>query len=240
MGLQAHLASSVNAEPAHAVSLMCQAKGVQYSVPADCDFVDEALSIDGRIVKYRQPFGQFSNPNPHIAIATAEWMMDCIRSSLGGRQCDLLELYCGAGSHTMALAPLFRHVLAVEINRRLVSAAQANVEANGLDNVTVVRSPSNDFCSRVLRKRSYDLKDAKTGSTTLLEFGWTIVDPPRAGLDALTLSAIAGYDHVLYVSCNPLALRKDMATLQATHDIVRWVLLDHFPFTAHVETAAYF
>eukprot|EP00929_Paragymnodinium_shiwhaense_P010103 TRINITY_DN11459_c0_g1_i2.p1 TRINITY_DN11459_c0_g1~~TRINITY_DN11459_c0_g1_i2.p1 ORF type:complete len:707 (-),score=136.08 TRINITY_DN11459_c0_g1_i2:30-2150(-) len=219
--------------------VMAQAKGVQCSMPSNCDFVDETLPIDGRSVRYRQPFGQFSNPNPHIAIATAEWMLDCIRSTTAPQQCDLLELYCGAGSHTMALAPHFRHVLAVEINRRLVDAATGNVSANGLDNVTVVRSPSNDFCRRVLQRRCYDLKGSD-GSVKRLSFGCTIVDPPRAGLDATTLEAIAGYDHVLYISCNPLALRKDMESLLATHEVVRWVLLDHFPFTAHVETAAYF
>merc|ERR1711964_192785 len=108
--------------------------------------------MGSRPLKYRQIFGQFSNPNPHIAVATAEWLQSVLTKALGTMpdgpqaQCDLLELYCGAGSHTVALAPLFRHVLAVEINRRLVDAAQHNVAVNGLSNVTVVRSPSQEFC----------------------------------------------------------------------------------------------
>ena len=57
---------------------------------------------------------------------------------------DLLELYCGGGSHTVALAPFCRHVLAVEVNRQLVKAAEHNVELNGLSNVKVLRAPSEE------------------------------------------------------------------------------------------------
>merc|ERR1712050_760106 len=95
---------------------------------------------------------------------------------------------------------------------------------NGLSNVTVMRSPSQDFCRRVLKRRCYELR-APSGSATShqqpvrLEFGCTVVDPPRAGLDEETLEAIAGYKHVLYVSCNPAALKKDMESLLLTHDV---------------------
>ena len=110
------------------VAIMVQARGAQRCVPEGRDFVDEAIPICGRTLLYRQPFGSFSNPNPHVAAATAEWLLDVVRGCVntgGSAPCtDLLELYCGAGSHTVALAPLFRHVLAVEINRHLVTAAK--------------------------------------------------------------------------------------------------------------------
>ncbi|CAE8588078.1 unnamed protein product, partial [Polarella glacialis] len=170
---------------------MSQTRGVQNCAPTGRDYVDEALDMPSRgTLRYRQPFGSFSNPNPHIAIATAEWLLEAVRRDVnadsGGEPCtDLLELYCGAGSHTLALAPLFRHVLAVEINRHLVVAAQHNVIANGLSNVTVVRAPSEEFCKRVVRKRSYELRGeaAGGGPPIQLNFGCTVVDPPRAGLD---------------------------------------------------------
>jgi len=226
------------------VGVMAHGRGVQRCAPEGKDYVDERITIAGRQapLKYRQPFGQFSNPNPHIAKATAEWLIDVIQSDINadaGCSHDLLELYCGAGSHTVALAPLFRHVLAVEINRHLVSAAQLNMAENHLENVTVVRAPSEEFCKRVLRRRTYQLR-AKDGSTSLqLHFGCTIVDPPRAGLDAITREAISGYDHVLYVSCNPEALKRDLEDLLSTHELRRLVLLDHFPFSTHAEVAVY-
>lgn len=224
------------------VVVMAQAKGVQRCVPDSRDYVDEALCIEGRLLRYRQPFGQFSNPNPHIAVATAEWLLDVVRTSVSGPpgcpQTDLLELYCGAGSHTVALAAAFRHVLAVEINRHLVAAATHNVERNALDNVTVLRAPSEEFCKRVLRRGSYELREG--GLVKLqLKFGCTVVDPPRAGLDDLTREAVRNYEHILYVSCNPHKLRVDLESLLQTHEVRRLVLLDHFPFSAHVETAVH-
>jgi len=227
--------------PKTEVITMSQAKGVQHCFPPGMDFVDEALTVLGRgVLRYRQPFGQFSNPNPYVAIATAEWLYECVQLAVnvgsGGAPCtDLLELYCGAGSHTVALAPLFGHVLAVEINRHLVQAANFNMSENGLDNVTVVRAPSEEFCRRVIKKRSYELR-RKDGSCEIeMHFGCTIVDPPRAGLDDLTRAAVSGYDHVLYISCNPDALRNDLSELLTTHEVCRLVLLDHFPFSAHAE-----
>jgi len=224
------------------VTVMAQARGVQRCVPEGHDYVDESLVLAGRTLRYRQPFGQFSNPNPAIAVATGEWLLDIVRTAVngGGEPCtDLLELYCGAGSHTVALAPLFRHVLAVEINRHLVAAANHNVAANGLENVTVVRAPSEEFCKRVIRRRSYELRDKEGNARMQLDFGCTVVDPPRAGLDRVTLDAVRGYGHVLYVSCNPEALRADLSELLETHEVCRLVLLDHFPRSSHVETAVH-
>lgn len=124
------------------------------------------------------------------------------------------------------------------INRHLVAAAKHNVTSNGLDNVTVMRAPSEDFCRRVLRRRGYELR-SEHAPPLQLHFGCTVVDPPRAGLDSVTLQAVAGYDHVLYVSCNPQALRSNLEALLKTHDVCRLVLLDHFPCSAHVEMAVH-
>ncbi|CAK9088681.1 unnamed protein product [Durusdinium trenchii] len=219
--------------------LVASVKGRQRSFPEGQDFVDEVLRISGsRELRYRQPFGQFSNPNPHIAIATAEWMASILGEIEGGST-DLLELYCGCGSHTVALAPSFRRVLAVEINRHLVEAAQHNVALNGLSNVTVLRAPSEDFCRRVLRTRSYELREANGTNKMQLNFRCTVVDPPRAGLDPVTLEAVSGYEHILYISCNPVALKSNLEVLLKTHRLCRMVLLDHFPFSAHVEMAVH-
>lgn len=90
-----------------------------------------------------------------------------------------------------------------------------------------------DFCGKLLRRRSYELQ----GET--LNFGCTVVDPPRAGLDAVTLQAVAGYPEVLYVSCNPMALKSNLEVLLKSHELRRMVLLDHFPCSKHVEMAVH-
>jgi tRNA (uracil-5-)-methyltransferase len=72
-------------------------------------------------------------------------------------------------------------------------------------------------------------------------FGAVLVDPPRAGLDPLTLELVAHYNHVLYVSCNPfVSLRRDLDGL-LTHGFAlqRLALIDHFPYTPHTECAVY-
>eukprot|EP00933_Yihiella_yeosuensis_P032184 TRINITY_DN25768_c0_g1_i1.p1 TRINITY_DN25768_c0_g1~~TRINITY_DN25768_c0_g1_i1.p1 ORF type:complete len:468 (-),score=83.64 TRINITY_DN25768_c0_g1_i1:112-1488(-) len=227
--------------------MMASAKGYQCCVPTGRNYVDEALELAHRgTLYYRQIFEQFSNPNPHIAIATGEWLLDVVREEVnaesGGEPVtDLLELYCGAGSHTLVLAPMFRHVLAVEINRHLVSAAKHNVTGNGLKNVTVLRAPSEDFCKTIIKERSYELtgEDASHKTPMQLHFGCTVVDPPRAGLDPVTLEAVSGYDHVLYISCNPQALCNNLDVLLDSHEVRRMVLLDHFPCSAHIEMAVH-
>ena len=67
-----------------------------------------------------------------------------------------------------------------------------------------------------------------------------LVDPPRCGLDAETLALVARFDHVLYVSCNPSALRANLdAALGATHEVVRWAVFDHFAYSPHLECAVH-
>ena len=62
----------------------------------------------------------------------------------------------------------------------------------------------------------------------------------RCGLDAETLALVARFDHVLYVSCNPSALRANLdAALGATHEVVRWAVFDHFAYSPHLECAVH-
>mmetsp|Transcript_8799 Transcript_8799/g.11199 ORF Transcript_8799/g.11199 Transcript_8799/m.11199 type:complete len:180 (-) Transcript_8799:185-724(-) len=151
--------------------------------------------------------------------------------------CDLLELYCGNGNHTVALAGLFRRVLAVEIDPTLCEAAEQNLKLNTIDNASVFQSPSHSFCQKVLRRKQWT--DKKTGRD--FSFGSVLVDPPRSGLDKTTRELVSGYQHVLYISCNPLvSLRRDLDHFktQGLH-IRQMALLDHFPFTSHLECAVY-
>jgi tRNA (uracil-5-)-methyltransferase len=67
-----------------------------------------------------------------------------------------------------------------------------------------------------------------------------LVDPPRAGLDEVTRKLVGSFSHILYISCEPLvALHRDLGALHATHEVARFVVLDHFPYTGHVECAVH-
>jgi tRNA (uracil-5-)-methyltransferase len=61
------------------------------------------------------------------------------------------------------------------------------------------------------------------------------VDPPRSGLDATTLEFAAGFDNILYISCNPHTLLNNLAALKATHAVSAAAVFDQFPYTHHLE-----
>lgn len=83
------------------------------------------------------------------------------------------------------------------------------------------------------------VQGSKRGSVVANAISTVLVDPPRAGLDEVTLRACAGFDRVLYISCNPDTLEPALRTLLETHDLKRMALLDHFPYTSHVECGVY-
>ena len=66
-------------------------------------------------------------------------------------------------------------------------------------------------------------------------FSTLFVDPPRSGLDAPTLALAAGFEHILYISCNQQSLLENVAALHATHAITAAAAFDQFPYTEHLE-----
>ena len=76
------------------------------------------------------------------------------------------------------------------------------------------------------------------GRTDLLEtphLRTLFVDPPRAGLDETCRDLAREFDRVLYVSCNPETLARDVAELRETHHVTRLAAFDQFPYTPHLE-----
>lgn len=70
-------------------------------------------------------------------------------------------------------------------------------------------------------------------------FQTVLVDPPRSGLDTVTLRFLKAHRHILYISCNPEALMRDLAALAKTHEVSRFCVFDHFPYTKHSECGVY-
>ena len=70
-------------------------------------------------------------------------------------------------------------------------------------------------------------------------FSTVLVDPPRAGLDGKTRALVAGFRDIIYISCNPEALRRDLEELLQDHDIKRFAVFDHFAYTDHLECGCY-
>ncbi|RYV03701.1 tRNA (uridine(54)-C5)-methyltransferase TrmA [Shewanella sp. OPT22] len=193
------------------------------------DFVIESLPVNDKNYIYKQVENSFTQPNATVACKMLEWSLDATKNSTG----DLLELYCGNGNFSIALAQNFKKVLATELAKPSVESAQYNIAENNIDNLTIIRMSAEDFSDAMAKKRSYRrLKDVDLDS---YDCNTIFVDPPRAGLDENTLSLVQGYERILYISCNPSTLEDNLKTLSKTHKISRFALFDQFPYTDHME-----
>lgn len=193
------------------------------------DWVQEALVVDGQRLRYQQFEGSFTQPNAGVNQHMLSWARAQARG-LGG---DLLELYCGNGNFTVALAPLFDRVLATEMSKTSVRAAHTNLADNDISNVTMVRMASEEISDALAGGREY--RRMQGVDLAGYRFSTLFVDPPRAGLDDGTIALAKRFDSILYISCNPETLRANVAALAATHRIAAAAAFDQFPYTHHLE-----
>ena len=190
----------------------------------------EHLTVEGRELHYQQVENSFTQPNAAICESMLGWALDVTRNS---EDRDLVELYCGNGNFTVALAKNFRRVLATEISRTSVASAKANLDANDVDNVHVSRMSAEEF-SLALKGEKGGRRVAEMGLADY-DFSTVLVDPPRAGVDDESCDQLSGYERIIYISCNPDTLVDNLARLTRTHSITRFALFDQFPWTHHCE-----
>lgn len=197
----------------------------------DQDYVTECLQVNGRNIAYQQVENSFTQPNGKVAEKMLEWAFDCTLNSEG----DLLELYCGNGNFSIALAPNFRQVLATEVSKSSVLSAQTNIAQNNADNVKVLRLSAEEFTQALEGVREFNR--LKNSGVNLAEYDCqtVLVDPPRAGMDTATTLMVQKYEKIVYISCNPETLLDNLTVLSETHNIERFALFDQFPYTSHME-----
>lgn len=199
----------------------------------DKDYVIETLPLAGKTYYYQQVENSFTQPNAQIAVKMVEWA----RESIGKQEDDLLELYCGNGNFSIALADQFRQVLATEVSKSSVKSAQFNIQKNEVENLKIIRLSSEEFTQAINKVRDFHrLKDIDLDAYA---FSTVLVDPPRAGLDADTVEMISQFKQILYISCNPLTLRDNLEALSKTHRVSRAALFDQFPYTEHIEAGVW-
>lgn len=137
----------------------------------------------------------------------------------------LFDLYCGAGTISLCLAREADRVIGAEIVPEAVENAAANAKRNGIENVEFL-------CA-----------DAGEAAKTLAERGLrpeaVVVDPPRKGMDEAAVKAVASMQpkRVVYVSCNPATLARDILRFNGYgYALEKATAVDMFPRTCHVET----
>ena len=199
----------------------------------DRDYVIESLPVNDTYYTYQQVENSFTQPNAAVAGKMLEWSLDVTQHSTG----DLLELYCGNGNFSIALAQNFEKVLATELAKPSVESAQYNIAANNIDNLTVIRMSAEDFSDAMAKKRAF--RRLKNVDLDSYNCNTIFVDPPRAGIDDNTLAMVQDYNRILYISCNPDTLVDNLNVLSSTHKISRFALFDQFPYTDHVESGVW-
>ena len=193
------------------------------------DYVTEKLHINGREYRYVHIENSFTQPNPRVNEQMIEWSL----SQLEGIGGDLLELYCGAGNFTIPFATKFERVLATEISKASIHAAKQNMALNGVGNIEFVRLSAEEFTQALDAVREFRrLEGLKVSDYHLKTL---FVDPPRAGLGEEPCAFAARFDHLLYISCNPETLLRDLEILSRTHTIEAMAAFDQFPYTHHLE-----
>ena len=179
-------------------------------------FFEELLGLKFRI----SPFSFFQTNS-----LGAEVLYDTARSYVGEtKDKTIFDLYSGTGTIAQMLAPVAKHVIGIEIVEEAVEAAKENAKLNGLDNCTFIAGD-------VLK--AIDLVEEKPD--------FIVLDPPRDGIHPKALEKIIhfGVEQMVYISCKPTSLARDLEILQAHGYVPEKVCcVDMFPGTVHVETVA--
>jgi 23S rRNA (uracil1939-C5)-methyltransferase len=139
----------------------------------------------------------------------------------------VLDLYSGTGAITLLLARHARHVYGIELSAAAVADATRNARANSIDNVT--------FLTGEVRHVLPALAGDGVRPSVV------VADPPRAGFHPKALAALAGLApaRIVYVSCNPATLARDVGDLARQGYRLEWVQpVDMFPQTPHIEAVA--
>lgn len=137
----------------------------------------------------------------------------------------VIDAYCGIGTITLALAEKAKEVYGIEIIEPAVLDARRNAELNGIENVTYQVGAAEDVM----------LDWSKEGR----EADLLVVDPPRKGLEGQFIDAVIKMQpkKMVYVSCNPSTLARDLALLvEGGYTVEQVQPVDMFPQTSHVET----
>jgi 23S rRNA (uracil1939-C5)-methyltransferase len=144
---------------------------------------------------------------------------------------DVLDLYCGLGNFSLALARRAHSVVGVEGDAGLVQRAQGNARRNGIANAQFFRA---DLATP-------PAADADAPAWLARRYSHVLLDPPRAGaLAMLPHIARLAPERLLYVACDPDSLARDVGLLVHQHgfELLAAGVVDMFPHTAHLESIA--
>ncbi len=179
-------------------------------------FYEELLGLKFKISTFS--FFQTNSYSAEVLYQTArEYVGD-----LGGKDKTVFDLYSGTGTIAQLMAPVAGKVIGVEIVEEAVEAAKRNATDNGLVNCEFIAGDVLKVLDEVEEKPDM-----------------IILDPPRDGIHPKALPKIISYgvDRIVYISCKPTSLVRDLEIfLESGYVVEKAVAVDQFPWTANVET----
>lgn len=180
-------------------------------------FYEELLGLKFRITPFS--FFQTNSLGAEVLYETAR---SYIGKLSGGKESVVFDLYSGTGTIAQLMAPVAGKVIGVEIVEEAVEAAKENAALNGLANC--------EFLAGDVLKVLDDITEKPD---------FIILDPPRDGIHPKALPKIINYgvERIVYISCKPTSLVRDLAVfLENGYRVEKATAVDQFPWTANVET----
>ena len=197
--------------------------GKKQSSWGDLNLVHEGPEISGRKLRFQTGGESFVQVNPgqnhNLIRRVVEW------ARLGGEE-KVIDLFCGSGNLTLPLALGAKKTWGIDLDRQSIESARENARENGIPHCTFWAGAAEEGIKRVREE---------TPSVDL-----AVLDPPRAGAHGVLEPLVSLQPRkILYVSCEPPTLARDLARLVPLgYNVTRVQPLDMFPQTYHIEVIA--
>lgn len=143
------------------------------------------------------------------------------------KQDIVFDLYCGIGTITIFMSKFAKELYGIEIIKEAIEMAEENAKINGVTNTKFISGDVEVVLDNLINNKKI-IPDI------------IMIDPPRKGLDNTSIDNILKIraKKLIYISCNPATLVRDLAKLENTYNIKKIIPVDMFPFTSHVEVVA--
>ncbi|MEG1629511.1 MAG: 23S rRNA (uracil(1939)-C(5))-methyltransferase RlmD [Erysipelotrichaceae bacterium] len=168
------------------------------------------------------------SPRSYFRINTQQTknIYTCISKMLGSDYDLIVDAYCGIGGIALSLKDKAKEIIGIEMVKDAVVNANLNAKANHCEHVKFVCEDAAEKLTYISKKQKIDV---------------LIVDPPRSGLEEEMISTIlkSKIKTMIYVSCNPATLGKDLAELSERYDVKKIQPFDVYSQTAYLETVVH-
>lgn len=150
-----------------------------------------------------------------------------IRSADLSKNDIVFDLYCGIGTIGIFASKYVKKVYGIEIVEEAVKDACENAKINEIDNTEFIAGDVEKVLENLIEERN-------------VKPDVVFVDPPRKGLDEISIGNLLklGTKKIVYISCNPGSLMRDLSKLQEKYTVKNITPVDLFPYTSHCEVIA--